>query len=243
MVILIQGSQNTTCCYPGCQKGVWQNPDGSYSAFCSKKHRDAMTVQQQPWNGLNAGGTKLCKNCRSRPGFVEGSRVHDFCGMRCRIAYQSGGNQATGGQVTELCLLCGLRPKVVIKGKLSDFCSNTCKEDTFKSAPLILSIGEEMASFKDVSKQFLDSWKHKKALPSVVKIWKIYCNKSHTDNFFSYKGAIERKIGQTGGNSRRRWHGTSRTCTIGDSEDQTNLCQDVACSLCRIIETSFDINK
>ena len=57
--MITQGPQSAICCYPGCQKSVWQNPDGSHSFFCSKRHRDAM--QQRPQNGVNANGAKLCK--------------------------------------------------------------------------------------------------------------------------------------------------------------------------------------
>ncbi|KAH9932380.1 ADP-ribosylation [Fomitopsis serialis] len=134
-------------------------------------------------------------------------------------------------------------PKVIIGGKLSDFCSNKCKEDTFGSAPVILNIKEDTADFKDVSKQFKDHWKHPTTVPTVVKMWKIYSNKQHTDGFYSYKLAVERRTGIAGGNSRRRWHGTIRTCTIGDSENLATLCQDANCSLCRIIQSSFRVDK
>jgi len=43
------------------------------------------------------------------------------------------------------------------------------------------------------------------------------------------------------GNERRRWHGTTRKCNIGD-KGVTELCSDTSCSLCRIIENSFDIS-
>jgi hypothetical protein len=30
------------CLYPGCDRSVWQDPDGSFSSFCGRAHRDAM---------------------------------------------------------------------------------------------------------------------------------------------------------------------------------------------------------
>ena len=37
-----QRTASTQCQYPGCTKGVWQDPDGSYSSFCGNTHRLAM---------------------------------------------------------------------------------------------------------------------------------------------------------------------------------------------------------
>jgi len=43
------------------------------------------------------------------------------------------------------------------------------------------------------------------------------------------------------GNEKRRWHGTRRTCNLGD-KDQTRLCSSSRCSLCSIIRNSFDVS-
>ncbi|KAH9830115.1 uncharacterized protein C8Q71DRAFT_862706 [Rhodofomes roseus] len=226
------------------------------------------------------------KNCESRPAYIEGNYVHDFCGGRCRDAFQNGTSnpaspraspapvsrvcklpkcqqptfvggdgmpsdycsnahrlEAVRSGKAEACLFCNKWPKSVINGKLSDFCSRRCSEDTFSSAPIILIVTHNMTSFRDVAKQFRDQWKHPTPKPTVVKIWKIYCDKDHTDQFSRYKLAIERKTNYTGGNSKRRWHGTIRTCTVGDSDGQMNLCSNVNCSLCSIIRTSFHLAK
>jgi hypothetical protein len=47
--------------------------------------------------------------------------------------------------------------------------------------------------------------------------------------------------GRSAGNENRRWHGTTRTCRLGDN-GQTTFCSSTACSLCSIIKTSFDLN-
>ncbi|TFY59973.1 hypothetical protein EVJ58_g5433 [Rhodofomes roseus] len=134
-----------------------------------------------------------------------------------------------------------------------------CKEDTFSSAPLILHLDKEMAAFKDETihrqvetphncsdcgqgeAQWFFYRESAAYMAHFIKIWKIYSRKKHTDDFLSYKDAVERMTGLPGGNSRRRWHGTFRQCTIGDTESQVALCQDANCSLCRIIETSFSV--
>lgn len=151
--------------------------------------------------------------------------------------------EAVRSEEIDLCLWCGERPKVTIDGELSDFCSIECREEVYSSAPLILSVSEDTESFTDVLAQFKDQWKHPSPAPSIVKIWKIYCNKDLTDKFQSYKLAVERRTGYPGGNIKRRWHGTSRACTIGDRERRSKLCRNESCSLCGIIRKSFVINR
>ncbi|EPS93929.1 hypothetical protein FOMPIDRAFT_1055537 [Fomitopsis schrenkii] len=126
-------------------------------------------------------------------------------------------------------------------GKLSDFCSKKCRDDAFKSAPLLLMVPNNHASFKEVSKQFKDQWKHPTPVPTVV--WKIHCDHVHIDDFQRYKDTVERKSNVPHGNSRRRWHGTVRVCTVGDSQGQAALCNNALCSLCTIIRTSYRVAK
>lgn len=47
---------------------------------------------------------------------------------------------------------------------------------------------------------------------------------------------VERRSSVTGGNTRRRFHGTIRACTLGDTSADGNLCSQTACNMCRIIE-------
>ncbi len=46
--------------------------------------------------------------------------------------------------------------------------------------------------------------------------------------------------GRSEGNENRRWHGTRRICNLGD-KGQTQFCSTPTCSLCCIIQSSFDI--
>jgi len=46
---------------------------------------------------------------------------------------------------------------------------------------------------------------------------------------------------QTRGNERRRWHGTTRKCRVGD-KGVTTLCSNPSCALCCIMKTSFDLS-
>ena len=47
--------------------------------------------------------------------------------------------------------------------------------------------------------------------------------------------------GRSKGNENRFWHGTRRTCNLGD-KDKTRLCSSSQCSLCSIIRNSFDVS-
>ncbi|KAI0087590.1 ADP-ribosylation [Irpex rosettiformis] len=108
-----------------------------------------------------------------------------------------------------------------------------------KLAPTILSVNNNHQVFKDVTKQFIDQWKHNTRIPNVLKVWRIIGLKTLLDDFSRYKLSVERNRNLPGGNSKRRWHGTVRACKLGDDESERTLCQDHACSLCSIIESSF----
>ena len=47
--------------------------------------------------------------------------------------------------------------------------------------------------------------------------------------------------GRSKGNENCFWHGTRRTCNLGD-KDKTRLCSSSQCSLCSIIRNSFDVS-
>ena len=63
-------AQNTTCQYPQCHRGVWQDPDGSYSAYCGASHRDAMR-QLSGDSDPAAGSVTLCMRCAARPVYIQ----------------------------------------------------------------------------------------------------------------------------------------------------------------------------
>jgi len=54
---------------------------------------------------------------------------------------------------------------------------------------------------------------------------------------------VEQNRGITGGNTRRRFHGTVRECCLGDTSSENALCRLSTCNLCRIIQSSFQLAK
>ncbi|KAI0047871.1 hypothetical protein FA95DRAFT_1153694 [Auriscalpium vulgare] len=278
----------TGCQYPGCDKAVWNDPDGSYSLFCGITHLRAMAKLPQQ---AGAAPAVTCKNCCARPVYVQNGRAHDFCGKRCADAYR---NQPISGPranlnsseedepstecslkgcnkpvfVTasgtasrfcsnrhrinavlfgeeEACLMCAKYPKAKIDERLSEFCSKTCSTAAFAKAPMILQLPENHQMYKNVSAQFIDQWKHTTQKPTIEKIWKIISNSTANDKFARYQLAVERRTNLDKGNSKRRWHGTIRACTLGNDEYDTTLCPETStsCSLCSIIRSSFQLAK
>jgi hypothetical protein len=63
-------------------------------------------------------------------------------------------------------------------------------------------------------------------------------NKSEpmADLFNRIRLEVERRTGNSGGNTRRRFHGTIRECTLGDTSRDGDLCAQIGCNMCRIIE-------
>jgi hypothetical protein len=52
---------------------------------------------------------------------------------------------------------------------------------------------------------------------------------------------VERRTSLPGGNTRRRFHGTIRACTLGDTAADGNLCAQTTCNMCRIIEVPLNV--
>ena len=64
-------------------------------------------------------------------------------------------------------------------------------------------------------------------------------------DLFGHRDGVETRgnfaaRGRSRGNENRRWHGTRRNCNIGD-RGFTKFCTDPACSLCCILQSSFDL--
>lgn len=97
-----------------------------------------------------------------------------------------------------------------------------------------------------VAKQFSDTWRHTNlAAKAPAHIYFILVSPAEMQRYNSYKQAVEAKgnfkqRNRTPGNENRRWHGTTRKCSLGDPGN-TELCQNTTCALCSIITSSFDL--
>ncbi|CAG8478798.1 28710_t:CDS:10 [Dentiscutata erythropus] len=144
-----------------------------------------------------------------------------------------------------LCLYCG--KDNLILGQ--DFCSDLCDRYVRNNAPMILKLPEDNQKYKDVSNQFIQSWKHpEKDLPEIYSIWKIYCTETLSSQYRLYREKVEGKQLLSGkpfpkgnsqrlmsaGNEQRRFHGTKTACSIGIG-NSNHLCSNKSCSVCCII--------
>lgn len=121
----------TVCSFPNCRRAVWQDPDGSYSSYCGRGHRDAMAQ-------VNTNNqAQLCKGCHLRPVYVENGHAHGFCGIRCATAYKDGQQPSTPTQSPPQSLVCALfgcnKPVWVGQNQTpSSYCGNPHRIDAVK---------------------------------------------------------------------------------------------------------------
>ncbi|KAG8990903.1 hypothetical protein FRB94_004822 [Tulasnella sp. JGI-2019a] len=138
------------------------------------------------------------------------------------------------------CLLCRTFPKM-----LGFYCGKVCQDQAIAAAPMVLPLEAGDPKFADIVNQFDASWRHtNKPKPEVKYVYKINQSEVITFNYARYRDAVEARgnfIAQrrSPGNECRRWHGTRRTCTLGDDPDDAELCGSSSCPLCCIISTNF----
>jgi hypothetical protein len=110
---------------------------------------------------------------------------------------------------------------------------------------MLLHIPKGHDSFNDVVNQLKKSWRHtNKAVPTVHYVYKIVGTKKSITAYDTYRAQVEARghfssRGMSEGNERRRWHGTTRTCNLGDNPANLAFCGSTTCSLCSILQTSF----
>jgi len=207
---------------------------------CAKANRQGSPMPPDRTNSTTSTGsvtTCLLAGCNRR------AHVDRRSGQSSEYCSQGHRSEAVDSGQAEACLRCKRWPKALVNGRRSEFCSRKCSQDTIEAAPTILEVSSTDQIYEDVTKQFQEQWRHQTAIPSVVAIWKIFTDKEVANKFDRYKLSVERRTGEDGGNSRRRWHGTVRACKLGEDSDEDTLCMEPACSLCCIIRSSFQLAK
>ncbi|KLO05182.1 ADP-ribosylation [Schizopora paradoxa] len=170
------------------------------------------------------------RNCY-RPAYVDALGVQ---GKYCSLLHKQAGQE-------RCCLLCRRAPI-----EIGHFCSKTCALQARDQAPCLLVVPTTHNTFKDVRRQFKKSWRHtQKKCPHLRAVYKIVSSKKLNDDYEAYRTHIESQrnfvaTGNSPGNERRRWHGTARECSLGDTGN-VKPCFSQTCSLCGIIRSSFDV--
>ncbi|KAF9533938.1 hypothetical protein CPB83DRAFT_844794 [Crepidotus variabilis] len=103
--------------------------------------------------------------------------------------------------------------------------------------------------FSQVQRAFIKEWRHRdKKKPTTKTIFKILAPAEHLESFNMYRGevALQRSFNffsSNKANEKLLFHGTNRMCTLGEDRGKAFLCDLLFCSLCSIIQNSFDIGK
>ncbi|EAU83112.2 hypothetical protein CC1G_11638 [Coprinopsis cinerea okayama7 len=198
--------------------------------YCSKACANRANPQRKQ-SGLAASHGGNQNTCQAPGCTIPAHPTGDYCSVSHKTLAEN------------LCLLCLKQTKMAN----SHFCSQTCIDDAEKKGPAILEVPNGHVTFKSVADQFKASWRHVgSTCPTVRRIYKIILPPTTLANYEKYRDAVEAKgqfvaQGRSKGNENRRWHGTRRTCNLGD-KGHTQFCASTTCSLCSIIKNSYDIS-
>ncbi|KAG8997537.1 hypothetical protein FRB90_012490, partial [Tulasnella sp. 427] len=98
--------------------------------------------------------------------------------------------------------------------------------------------------YEKISGLFRDGWQHSnKICPRVLRIFAVSLPDYLSESFESYRTSLGRRHGWGGINEKYLFHGTYRYCSVGEQDDDTELCEHSMCSLCSILRTSFLVSK
>jgi len=248
------GSKNYPTCGHTCAaklKSAEGNPQ-SLCIVCEKRPSYSEGSKQYPTCGLTCAarlqqrrgnGQPLCIVCGKRPSYSDGSKKYPTCGLTCAAAliklcdycnkspklqnYPHCGKKCRD-MAKEACLMCRKRPK---NGKYH-YCGRTCRDNARKLAPSILEIPQGHTTFDMVVGKFQKSWTTQPC-PLVKKVYKVVEQATFRIPYDKYL--------KTHGNECFRYHGTNRSCRLGDN-DHTTLCTSSSCSVCSILKTSFKVS-
>jgi len=209
----------------------------------------------------------MCKYCGVKPKFGG----YDYCGRSCGALAKAGGNSGGGGAPANstMCEVCHQKPKFKetnSQGRVIvyPYCGRACAskasstQGSSSSAPpkvvnqtpytQLIPLAKNDPKYNDVANQFNVSWRNtSKSKPNVVHIYQVLFPQPVVDRYNSYRDAVERRgnfqsQGMSAGNQCRRWHGTTRACTLGDDPKNAKLCGQSGCALCNILKTSFNLS-
>ncbi|KDQ52779.1 hypothetical protein JAAARDRAFT_476260 [Jaapia argillacea MUCL 33604] len=108
---------------------------------------------------------------------------------------------------------------------------------------------DKLLSMK-LKRDFQNGWLHpNKRKYEVVRIFRIQLPDEQLEPYVRYRSSVERSIrtkflnSKGVGNETMLFHGTTRVCRVGESDNDVRLCRSMACALCRVIEGSFSVSK
>lgn len=239
------------CKLPGCDEEVYYDEeDERVHDFCCKSHAlqaidDGLHPPSQKGNQL---GSRLpvAQQC-SLPGCTapkfrepDTGELRDYCGRsHARLASQRGQQPppASLGEPAHF--------GVTWKGRGAHFnCANNCSngavcgmcEPDYELATLT----NAHPKYEQIKRQFAASWDvgSQVATPTVQRVLQVRNPAPIHERYEAYK----RALAQAGRpvNEERRFHATGMCCAFGIDQNQ-RPCEDVACRVCSIAQTSFKL--
>lgn len=164
---------------------------------------------------IHGGDPSMCAYCHARP---RHRRWDVHCGKEC----------SESAKVA--CLFCKCRPR---RGQYH-LCGETCRVLAERRTPLLLEAPMGHATYQMVESKFKAAWKAGTPCPEIKRVFKIVENEAFLR---PYENHLRKR-----GNEHFRYHGTGRSCQLGQCSDQTQVCNSRSCSVCSILKTSFKVN-
>ncbi|KAJ4474296.1 hypothetical protein J3R30DRAFT_655231 [Lentinula aciculospora] len=117
-----------------------------------------------------------------------------------------------------------------------------------KRSSRILPLDSSDPMYIQVERLFSKNWRHgQKPKPIVRAVFKILSPDESLELYAIYKSQIQAcnllSRFKKGANEQLCFHGTQRSCALGDDNSQVFLCNSAECPICCIIRGSFDVSK
>ncbi|KAF7374358.1 PARP catalytic domain-containing protein [Mycena sanguinolenta] len=113
-----------------------------------------------------------------------------------------------------------------------------------KKTSRLVALSPQDPTYLQLEKHFQDAWTHpKKPKPQVHAIFEVVLTEESLVTFLRYRALVELSRVPRHANEQLLFHGTSRSCLLGDEKSRTQLCKIAGCLLCSVIRNSFDISK
>ncbi|KAJ7819809.1 hypothetical protein B0H13DRAFT_1661185, partial [Mycena leptocephala] len=126
----------------------------------------------------------------------------------------------------------------------STFCGKACADVVERNGTTLVEVSP--ATFSSAVDFSIGELEARHQMPRVTKIYKVIAPDSSMKSYNAYRDRVEKagqfkKQGKSPGNEKRRWHGTSRQCYLGDTGPRPKLCGSPTCAICSILKSSFDL--
>ncbi|KAJ7471408.1 hypothetical protein B0H11DRAFT_1368148 [Mycena galericulata] len=115
---------------------------------------------------------------------------------------------------------------------------------TKKKTTHLVALDQQSPTYIQLEQHFQDAWKHpKKPKPEVHAIFEIVFPDEKLTPFLRYRALVEISRVPRYANEQLLFHGTNRSCLLGDGKKRTRPCTTSRCLLCAVIRNSFDVAK